>query len=233
LATAGPDRERRRKIQRIVGTAGCLSAAAGVAAHAAASGFTGAQQVAGGTTSAGDIYLTAPAGNTSGNRLTLAVSDLIPNIFRFRTVNVTNGRSAASGGVDLASLTLLTNATLSSTLNTNVLGLYYLVQACTTGGAGTAGQAWTESGSSPDYQDTCSGGVAVPVLGGGSSVQVAPSAGANTPATTLTNVDLAAGHTNYLRFSFKVTVSAPGALMGQTSGISFVFDGTQRAGTNK
>jgi spore coat-associated protein N len=228
LAKAGPDRERRRKIQRIVGTAGCLSAAAGVAAHAAATGFTGSQQV-GGAVSAGDIYLTAPAGNTSGNRLTLAVSDLIPNIFRFRTVNVTNGRSSASGGVDLASMSLLTNATLSSTLNTNTFGLYYLVQACTSGGVGIA---WTESGTNPDYSYACSN-TAVNVLGGGSTVQAAPSAGANTPATTLTNLDLTAGHTNYLRFSFKITSAAPASLEGQTSAISFVFDGTQRPGTSK
>lgn len=227
MAKAGPDRERRRKIQRIVGTAGCLSAAAGVAAHAAASGFTGAQQVSQGV-SAGDIYLTAPAGNTTGNRLTLAVSDLIPNIFRYRTVNVTNGRSAASGGIDLATMTMLANAMTSSVLNTDTNGLYYQVQACTSGGVGIP---WTESGSSPDYTYTCSNTM-VNVVGGGSTAQVAPHSGANTPVT-LTNVDLTAGHTNYLKFSFKIGGSASASLEGQTSAISFVFDGTQRAGTNR
>jgi hypothetical protein len=229
LARAGPDRERRRKIQRIAGTVGCLGAAAGVAAHAAATGFSGAQQANEGAVSAGDIYLSAPAGNTSGNRLTLAVSDLIPNVLRWRVANVTNGDSAASGGVDLASMTLLTNATLSSTLNTNALGLYYEVQACM---SGSVGIAWTESGTSPDFSYACSNTV-VNVLGGGSTVQAAPSAGANTPATTLTNLDLTAGHTNYLRFAFKLTSAAPASLEGQTSAISFVFDGTQRSGTNK
>ncbi len=226
MASTGPDQTRRHNRKRLAGTAGCVVAAAGVAAHAAATGFTGSTPVNEGQVKAGDLFLSTPSGNTSGNRLTLAVNDLIPNVSRVRVVNVTN-----AGNLNLASMTLVANATTSSTLNTDVQGLYLIAQACTTAGAGTAGLAWTESGTSPDYQYSCSGTI-VGVLNSGASFQLAPNAGVNA-TNTFANMDLTAGHTNYLRFSFKLGPNAPASLQGQTSVISFMFDGTQRAGANQ
>jgi len=129
------------------------------------------------------------------------------------------------------SVTLVANATTSSTLNTDIQGLYMIATACTTAGIGTAGLAWTETGSAPDYSYSCAG-TPVSVLNNGAAFQLAPSAGAN-GTNTFANMDLTAGHTNYLRFSFKIGSGASSSLEGQTSVISFIFDGTQRAGKNQ
>ena len=230
---------RGRSARRLAGTAGCLGAAAAIAAHSAGATFSGSGSVtqSPGST-AGDLYLTQPAyshapgvSNTAvANRLQLAVDDLIPvsNTGRDRVVDITN-----AGDLNFASLTLTVNVTSSSSPNggniaTDANGVKVWIQTCSTD--------YTEAGSTPDYTYTC-GGSASDVLGAstnyGTYSNFAQAGSACLTGCTLSNLNLTAGAVNHLRFVFKISTSAPANVQASSFQATLTFNGTQRTATTK
>lgn len=225
---------RARSARRVAGAAGCLGAAAVVAAKAASAGFTGAVAVDQTGLTAGNVYLevpgypAAPAGGQDtfvANRMELAVDGLYPlNTYRERVIDV-----KVAGNVDLATLTMSVVAQASNELVTDANGLGMIVDLCSTG--------WTEAGSSPDYTYTC-GGVRTELVGTEAGtpdaiVDVAPNGTNPTVHSLTTGSLLTAGSVNHLRIRYKLAAAAPNALQGQSNVLTFTFDGTARAGTNR
>ncbi len=95
------------------------------------------------------MTLSGIGANVAGNRLTVGASNIAAGDTIQRAVTLTN-----TGTIDLANVTLTTNATTSSLLNTDtVTGLQMTIDKCST--------AWTES--AIPYTYTC-GGVTSSVL---------------------------------------------------------------------
>jgi hypothetical protein len=129
-----------------------------------------------------------------------------------RAVNLQN-----TGDQDLASITLTTTAGTTSLLDTDATnGLQMVIDKCS--------QAWTESGSAPAYTYTC---------GGSTSTVLASRAviGSNLALSTLDA--LTAGATDFLRVTLTFPSTAGNTFQGLTSAITYTFNATQRAATNK
>jgi spore coat-associated protein N len=163
------------------------------------------------TASTGTVALSMPAGDTTGNRLTVDATGLAPGDTVQRVVNLTN-----SGTLDWASLTLTTTATVSSELDTDVSdGLKMVVEECSVD--------WTQLTSSP-YTYSCAGTTSARVasraiLGIGIAI---PSTGA-----------LVSGGVSRLRVTLTLPTTAPPTMEGDSSTILYTFTGTQRAGTSR
>jgi hypothetical protein len=227
--------ERRHDPKQIAGAIGCLGAAIGVAAHAAATGFTGSTAVSQGGTQAGDLYFSIPgAGYTNGvggNRMTLAVTDMYSTLFstwRQRAVDITN-----AGNIDLSTFTITTVGD-----NTNALAtgghLVMAIEECSV--------AWTENGSTPDQTYTCGGSMQL-VLGTPVDGPTGPTDYSFVNGTTpvvfstsgspaLTNIATAHSAVNHLCFFYKESATAPNNEQGLSVNVTFTFGGTQRNGTN-
>ncbi len=243
---AGPDRERRRKIKRIVGTAGCLGAAAGVAAHAAATGFNGGgAAISQSAITAGDLYLSIPsAGNPTGgantqtefdgNEMTLAINDLYPDqatTYRERPLDLKVGGSLTMNSMYLTVSVASNNAAGANMLADSNFGM--IVDACD--------DDWTPSGSSPDFTYSCAG-TTTKVIGDDNPcgnnlcaptmVQPAPSS-ATTVFDLTSHVALTPNSVNHLRFRFKLASGAADNDQGGTVTLNFTFDGTRRTAQNK
>ena len=97
------------------------------------------------TASSATITLSLGNTGTVTNRLTVNTTGLVPGDVYYRSVDLTNG-----GGHNLTSINLTTTASPSSLLDTDATnGLQMVWQRCSV--------AWTESGSSPNFTDSCSG----------------------------------------------------------------------------
>jgi hypothetical protein len=239
MAEAGPNRARRRKAKRLAGTAGCLGAAAAIAAHAAAIGFRGSTQVTQGALTAGDLYLSIPPQGDptggvgtqtefDGNEMTLAIADIYPGqltAYRERPLDLKVG-----GNVTMNSMYFTVTATANNGAGTNMLAdsnFGMIVDECD--------DDWTPSGSSPDKTYSCAGtktailgadGVA-PVL-----VQPAPS-GVTTTFDLTSYVAKTQNSVNHLRFRFKMSQSAANNDQGGSITLTYTFDGTRRTAANK
>jgi spore coat-associated protein N len=188
------------------GLVALTAAGVGGAAFAAFTGTTNAAQ----SVASGTVSLAGIGTNAAGNRLTVGASNIAAGDTIQRAVTLTN-----SGTIDLASVTLTTNATTSSLLNTDtVTGLQMTIDKCSTG--------WTESGAFP-YTYTC-GGTTSSVLAS------TPVIGAN---LALSNLTLTASAVNNLRVTLTLPGAAGNTLQAQTSVINYTFTGTQRAATNQ
>jgi hypothetical protein len=128
-----------------------------------------------------------------------------------RAFDLTN----ASGNESLASITLTTTASPSSLLDTDATnGLQLVIDKCSV--------AWTESG--PPYTYTC-GGTTTSVLTTRAVI-----------GSTIALSNLAAvnpNNTDRLRATLSFPSGAGNTLQNLSSTITFTFNGTQRAGTNK
>ncbi len=202
-----PTRRTSTRTKAIItgGLVALTAAGVGGAAFAAFTGTSNASQ----SVASGTVSLAGIGTNAAGNRLTVGATNIAPGDTIQRAVTLTN-----TGTIDLASVTLTTNATTSSLLNTDtVTGLQMTIDKCSV--------AWTES--AIPYTYTCSGTTS-------SVLASTPVIGTN---LALTNLTLTASAANNLR----VTVTLPGAagntLQGQTSVINYTFTGTQRAATAK
>src|SRR5947209_7001767 len=97
------------------------------------------------TVSSGTVTVNLGATGASTNRLNVNASGIAPGDTIKRSVDLIN-----AGTLDLASVTLTTTATVSSTLDTDTTnGLQVQLDVCSV--------AWTESGVSPAFSYTCSG----------------------------------------------------------------------------
>ena len=203
-----PHTSRTSTRTKAIITGGLVALTAAGVGGAAFAAFTGtsnaAQSVASGTVSLAGIGT-----NAAGNRLTVAATNIAPGDTIQRAVTLSN-----TGTLDLANVTLTTNATTSSVLNTDVTnGLQVTIDKCSV--------AWTESAF--PYTYTC-GGTTSTVLAS------TPVIGTN---LALSNLTLTAAAVNNLRVTVTLPSAAGNTFQGQTSVINYTFTGTQRTATAK
>ena len=181
-----------------------LGLAAGIAGLGTFASFTSSTSAQAQNLSSGTVSLTLG----SANRLTVAASNLVPGDTIERAVDLTNNGSAGTSSV--GSITVTTNATTSSLLDTDVTnGLQMQIDNCST--------PWTESG--PPYTYTCGGTQTVAL---GSTPVIATNAAlANMSAVT-------AGSTDHLRVKLSFPASASNTFQGLSSVIDYTFTADQR-----
>jgi hypothetical protein len=84
--------------------------------------------------------------------------------------------------------------------------------------------AWDETGSDPDFSYSCAGDQDNVLGTSGSPAAIHQTAGA------LANLDLADGAENFLLVELSFPADAPPTMYGQSTDISFTFNGVQRSG---
>jgi len=160
----------------------------------------------------GTVSIDLGASGASTNRLNVDATAVAPGDTMQRSFDLSN-----SGSLNLSGITLTTNASTSSLLDTNATdGLQMVIDRCS--------NAWTESGSSPAFTYTCSGST---------STVVASRAviGANIALSNLTVTTT--GNTDHLRLTLTLPTTAGNAFQGLTSTIAYSFTGIQRAATDR
>jgi predicted ribosomally synthesized peptide with SipW-like signal peptide len=199
---------QRRKLLVSLAVISAAASIAGLGTFATFTSSTSASQ----SVSSGTVTIALGATGGSTNRLTVGASNIAPGDTIQRSVDLID-----SGSIDLASITLTTNATTSSLLDTDATnGLQMVIDRCS--------NAWTEGGVAPAYTYTCSGATST-VLASRAIV------GTNLALSNLSA--LTNGVTDHLRVTLSFPSAAPNSFQNQSSTIQYTFTGTQRAGTNK
>ncbi len=188
----------------------------GVLSYSASANFTASSTVTTDVDS-GAMALTVGAPGSADNRLTVAhvygPGDTASRRIKLTIDNDGSTMSAVTltAGGDNGPPSFVTDATD---------GLKVWIAKCTDPGG------WAESGTTPNYTYTCTGaGDQYDVLGtSGSPVAVVQTAAA------LSNLTLTDAADNYLMVRMSLPSSAPSSMQGQTSNITFTFNGVQRAG---
>jgi hypothetical protein len=186
-----------------------LGATASIAGLGTFATFTSSTS-AGHTVASGTVTIALGATGGSTNRLNVDATAIAPGDTIQRSVDLID-----QGTLDLASVTLTTQATTSSLLDTDTTnGLQMVIDKCS--------QAWTESG--PPYTYTC----------GGSTSTVLSSRAVIQSGVTLNNLSsLTAGATDHLRVTLTFPSGAGNTFQNKSSTLQYTFTGTQRAATNK
>ena len=208
LRRAGRSR-RRSRAQKLLVTAAVLGATASIAGLGTFATFTSSTS-ASHTVASGTVTIALGATGASTNRLNVDANAIAPGDTIQRSVDLID-----QGTLDLASVTLTTQATTTSLLDTDTTnGLQMVIDKCS--------QAWTESG--PPYTYTC----------GGSTSTVLSSRAVIQTGVTLSNLSsLTAGNTDHLRVTLTFPSGAGNTFQNKSSTIQYTFTGTQRAATNK
>ena len=202
-------RRRRSRAQKLLATAAVIGATASIAGLGTFATFTSSTSGSH-TVSSGTVTIALGATGGSTNRLNVDATAIAPGDTIQRSVDLIN-----QGTLDLASVTLTTQATTSSLLDTDTTnGLQMVIDKCS--------QAWTESG--PPYTYTC----------GGSTSTVLSSRAVIQTGVTLNNLSsLTAGTTDHLRVTLTFPSGAGNTFQNKSSTLQYAFTGTQRAATNK
>jgi spore coat-associated protein N len=197
---------RGRKLLLTIAVLGATASIAGLGTFATFTSATSASH----TVSSGTVSIALGATGASTNRLNVDATAIAPGDTIQRSVDLLN-----QGTLDLASVTLTTQATTSSVLDTDgTNGLQMVIDKCS--------QAWTESG--PPYTYTC----------GGSTSTVLSSRAVIQSGVALSNLSsLTAGTTDHLRVTLTFPSGAGNSFQNKSSTIQYTFTGTQRAATNK
>jgi spore coat-associated protein N len=197
---------RGRKLLLTIAVLGATASIAGLGTFATFTSATSASH----TVSSGTVSIALGATGASTNRLNVDATAIAPGDTIQRSVDLLN-----QGTLDLASVTLTTQATISSVLDTDgTNGLQMVIDKCS--------QAWTESG--PPYTYTC----------GGSTSTVLSSRAVIQSGVALSNLSsLTAGTTDHLRVTLTFPSGAGNSFQNKSSTIQYTFTGTQRAATNK
>jgi predicted ribosomally synthesized peptide with SipW-like signal peptide len=199
---------QRRKLLVSLAVISAAASIAGLGTFATFTSSTSASQ----SVSSGTVTIALGATGASTNRLTVGASNIAPGDTIQRSVDLID-----SGSIDLASITLTTNATSSSLLDTDATnGLQMVIDRCS--------NAWTEGGTAPAYTYTCSGTTSTVLAS-------RPVVGSNLTLSNLTA--LTNGVTDHLRVTLSFPSAAGNTFQNQSSTIQYTFTGTQRAGTNK
>jgi spore coat-associated protein N len=199
---------RGQKITTSIALLLLAAALAGIGAYATFTDSASASH----TVTTGTVAIDLGATGSSTNRLNVDASAVAPGDTIQRSFDLTN-----SGSLNLSGISLTTNATTSSLLDTDATdGLQMVIQRCS--------NAWTESGSSPAFTYTCSGSTS-------SVVASRAVIGNNIALSNLTVTS--AGATDHLRLTLSLPTTAGNTFQGVTSTISYTFTGTQRAGTDR
>jgi predicted ribosomally synthesized peptide with SipW-like signal peptide len=191
-------------LQKLIASLAVLGAAAAIAGFGTYATFTS-------STSASHTIATGTLSLTSGptNRLGTGASAIAAGDTMQRAIDLNY-----AGSISFGSVTLTTNASPSSALDTNTTdGLQVAIDKCSV--------AWTESG--PPYTYTCSGSTS-------SVLASQPIIGSN---VALSNLTLTAGSTDRLRVTVTLPSTAGNTLQNLSSTIAYTFSGVQRAGTNQ
>jgi spore coat-associated protein N len=199
-------RSHGRKLLLTIAVLGATASIAGLGTFATFTSATSASH----TVSSGTVAIALGATGASTNRLNVDATAIAPGDTIQRSVDLID-----QGTLDLASVTLTTQATTSSVLDTDgTNGLQMVIDKCS--------QAWTESG--PPYTYTC----------GGSTSTVLSSRAVIQSGVTLSNLSsLTAGNTDHLRVTLTFPSGAGNSFQNKSSTIQCTFTGTQRAATNK
>jgi spore coat-associated protein N len=197
--------------RKLVLSAALLLLAVGMVAIGAYATFTGSASVSQ-TISSGTVTIALGATGASTNRLNVNATGIAPGDTIQRSVDLSN-----TGSLDLSVVTLTTAASPTSLLDSDgTNGLQMVIDRCAS--------AWTESGTTPAFTYTCSGG---------STNLVASRAviGSNVSLPGLSA--LTSGGTDHLLVTLTLPSAAGNTFQGLSSTISYTFTGTQRAATNK
>ena len=199
---------QRRKLLVSLAIVAAAASIAGLGTFATFTSSTSASQ----SVSSGTVTIALGATGAATNRLTVGASNIAPGDTIQRSVDLIN-----SGSIDLSGITLTTNATTSSLLDTDATnGLQMVIDRCS--------NAWTEAGTAPAYTYTCSGATSS-VLASRAVV------GSNLTLSSL--AALTNGVTDHLRVTLSFPSAAPNSFQNQSSTIQYTFTGTQRAATDK
>ena len=199
---------QRRKLLVSLAVISAAASIAGLGTFATFTSSTSASQ----SVSSGTVTIALGATGASTNRLTVGASNIAPGDTIQRSVDLID-----SGSIDLASITLTTNATSSSLLDTDATnGLQMVIDRCS--------NAWTEGGTAPAYTYTCSGATST-VLASRAII------GTNLALSNLSA--LTNGVTDHLRVTLSFPSAAPNSFQNQSSTVQYTFTGTQRAGTEQ
>ena len=195
--------------RKIALSVGAVAAAASIAGLGTFATFTDSTSATSGAVATGTVDIALGATGAT-NRLTVGATGLVPGDSLQRRVVLSN-----AGSEDLASITLSTTASPSSILDTDATaGLQMKIQRCSV--------AWVEIG--PPYTYTCAG-TTTDVLTRRAVI------GTNLALSGLSSLTSAASD------DLVVTVDLPSTtgntFQGKTSTLTYTFDATQRAATNK
>jgi predicted ribosomally synthesized peptide with SipW-like signal peptide len=200
-------------VKKMLASMAVLGAAASIAGLGTYATFTSSSSASNGV-HAGSVSIALGAAGPT-NRLTLGATGLLPGDTMQRVVDLKN--DGVSGSDDLAAVTLTTAAAPSSLLDSDAAnGLQMTIDRCSA--------PWTESGTSPAFTYSCAGTTS-PALAS------RPVVGSNLSLSGLTS--LAAGATDHLRVTLTLPTTAPNAMQGLSSTLTYTFTGTQRAGASK
>ncbi len=193
----------RRKVALSVTLAAAAAAVAGVGTFGSFTATTSASEAV----NSGTVSLSLTDNNFSTNAASIVPGDTIN-----RQVKLVN-----SGDSNQASISLTTAAPTSSVLDTDTTnGLQLSVQSCPV--------AWTQTAVGSGFTYSCTSTATT-------LVAARPVIGAN---IALPNVAaLTAGATSYLVVTMTLPTTADNTFQGKSSTISFTFNGTQRAGTQR
>jgi predicted ribosomally synthesized peptide with SipW-like signal peptide len=193
-------RSSGRKLLLSIAALGAAASVAGFGTFATFTSSTSASH----TIASGTLSLTAPFSRLGTGASAIAAGDTMQ-----RGIDL-----SYSGSVSFGSVTLTTNATTSSALDTDATnGLQIAIDKCS--------QAWTESG--PPYTYTC----------GGSTSTVLASRALIGSSIALSNLSLTAGSTDHLRVTVTFPSSAGNTLQNLSSTVNYTFSGVQRAATDQ
>jgi spore coat-associated protein N len=205
FAIAADDNEEamRLSLQKIVASIAVLGAAGAIAGLGTFATFTSSTS-ASHTIASGTLSLTAPFSRLGTGASPIAAGDTMQ-----RAIDLNY-----AGSIAFSAVTLTTSASPSSLLDTDTSdGLHLVIDKCSV--------AWTESG--PPYTYTCGGSTS-------SVLASTPIIGSN---LALTNLTLTAGSTDHLRATITFPSTAGNTLQNQSSTLSYLFTGTQRAGQSQ
>jgi len=205
------NRKRLTTTNRLLLSAMAVAVAAGIAGLGTFATFTGTASQSH-TVTSGTVTIAFGATGASTNRLNVNATAVAAGDTIQRSFDLSN-----TGTLDLASVSLTSTATVSSTLDTDTTnGLQMVIDECS--------QAWTESGSSPAFTYTC-GGTLTNVLASQPVIE-------SNVSLSGPNI-LTAGATDHLRLTLSLPSAAGTTLEGKTSTIQYSFTGTQRNATNR
>jgi hypothetical protein len=195
----------RAKVFLTVSAVGAAAAVAGLGTFGTFTSTTSAST----PLSTGTVSIALGASGAA-NRLSVAASGLVPGDTVQRAVDL-----SVTGDQALSAVSLTTTASPSSLLDTDATnGLQMVVDMCSV--------PWSESGTAPGYTYTCSGTTSTLVAS-------SPVIGTNLP---MSGVGLTSGSTSHLRVTLTLPTSADNTFQAKSSGITFSFTGTQRAGSS-
>jgi predicted ribosomally synthesized peptide with SipW-like signal peptide len=198
---------------KVLASLAVLAAAASLAGLGTFATFT-SSTTATHTVSSGSVTIALGAAGAA-NRLTVNATGIAPGDTIQRAFQLSN-----TGTIDLAGApTLTTTASPSSLLDTDgTNGIQMVIDKCSV--------AWTEAGTAPAYTYTC-GGTTTSVLASRAVI------GSNLALSNLTDLVTGGSGPDYLRLTLTLPSAAGNTFQNLTSTLTYTFNGTQRAATNK